>query len=780
MKILRTVTLFAVSLLLLSLVISCNKEQDVLAPSEVNSEMVTINFSAVKASDITKSGIAEEGASSASYKWTDEDVYNLKLYLVNAGTPEEVATKTVTKVSSTEISISATVPAAASYTFRAILAREFQATAQPKVKISQSPKTDNYDPQADILVSNDLEVTNPASPGTLTFSRKVVINKMTMKSIDKDDKINRIEISSTCDLTGYYNGSAIVGNGNKIILNYDDVVVSGNFDVYFTSIPGEGHTLTVEVTTDKKTYTKEFGSSGIDIVQGKMTRFSVTMPAGVAVTRTWTRVTNAASLADGNVIVIGKSDGTYALGTTQNTNNRNAISTSSSDAGATISHPSGVQDISLEGSSGAWYFKVGTNLYLYAAGSGSGKNYLKSDTKTNVGDNGKWAISIDSESGVATITAQGTNTNNLLKKNSSSALFSCYSSGQHNVAIYKEVVSGSTKYPTTWTLSGISVVAVPTKTLYHTGETLDVTGMVVKASYIDAGNASNTKEVFLDNASLTFSPTLETGLVPANTEVTISYGGQNTTLDITVEKATPTLVVSPSSPISVTVGGTKTLSVSGSDGAKSFESDDETVATVTSEGVVSGVKAGSALITITTAATSNYNAGSTTVTVNVIAVPTYTLQSSSLSAGTYVIACLNSSKYYFVDGNSTSDGLGVETTGLSTSSVSDGSFQGTSLPSNAIEVTLTADGEHSGYFFISNGDDYIYATSSKGSITWSDENTSESFQPNFTANAGTDGCTLVGLSGSKVSQNGSTKASYIRNYASNGSFYNDLYFFKKN
>lgn len=771
------IALAAITAFILSFVVSCSKEQDVVVNS---TEKVSINFTAYKIDSRTKTAIDSEGDKEASYKWTTEDTYNIKLFLISAGVPTEVTETTVTKVSDTEISISATVDVAASYTFRAILGNAWQAIAQPKVKSSQSPKADSYDPQADIFVSNDLVVTDPASPGIFSFTRKGVINKMTLKSIDNGDKINRIEISSTANLTGYWNGSDIVGNGNKIILNYDDVTVSGDFPVYFTTIAGSGHTLTVEVTTDKKTYTHTFGDSGIHFDLGKMTRFSVTMPAGVAVTRTWTRVTNAASLADGNVIVIGKSDGTYALGTTQNTNNRNAISTSSSDAGATISHPSGVQDISLEGSSGAWYFKVGTDSYLYAAGSGKGNNYLKSDTKTNVGDNGKWAISIDSESGVATITAQGTNTNNLLKKNSSSELFSCYSSGQQDVAIYKEVVSGSTKYPTTWTLSGISVVAVPTKTLYHTGETLDVTGMVVKASYIDAGNASNTKEVFLDNASLTFSPTLETGLVPANTEVTISYGGQNTTLDITVEKATPTLVVSPSSPISVTVGGTKTLSVSGSDGAKSFESDDETVATVTSEGVVSGAKAGSAHITITTAATSNYNAGSTTVTVNVIAVPTYTLQSSSLSAGTYVIACLNSSKYYFVDGNSTSSGLGVETTGLSTSSVSDGSFQGTSLPSNAIEVTLTADGEHSGYFFISNGDDYIYATSSKGSITWSDENTSESFQPNFTANAGTDGCTLVGLSGSKVSQNGTTKASYIRNYASNGSFYNDLYFFKKN
>ena len=73
--------------------------------------------------------------------------------------------------------------------------------------------------------------------------------------------------------------------------------------------------------------------------------------------------------------------------------------------------------------------------YLYAAGSES-NNYLKTGTSAG---NDDWEITISQ--GVASIFARGLNTNNQLKYNSTSSLFSCYGSGntQKDVVIYKEV-----------------------------------------------------------------------------------------------------------------------------------------------------------------------------------------------------------------------------------------------------------------------------------------------------------------------------------------------------
>lgn len=156
----------------------------------------------------------------------------------------------------------------------------------------------------------------------------------------------------------------------------------------------------------------------------------------------------------------------------------------------------------------------------------------------------------------------------------------------------------------------------------------------------------------------------------------------------------------------------------------------------------------------------------------------YTLVSSSLTEGTYLIAALSSSTYYFVNGNSVSSGIGVEETGISSS---ENNTIG-SLPVGAVEIELIADSTNEGYFFFvikGDTDTYLYATDAKASLTWSTDKQSESFKPSVSTKDA-NGFTLQGLSGSKVSQNGSSKASYIRNYASSGAYYNAIYFFKKN
>lgn len=85
--------------------------------------------------------------------------------------------------------------------------------------------------------------------------------------------------------------------------------------------------------------------------------------------------------------------------------------------------------------------------YLYAAGSDN-NNYLR--TKPNIDPNCRAAITISS-SGNATIKFKGSNTNNLLKYNATSQIFSCYYSinNQYPVQIYKLQSSSSSKTPTT-------------------------------------------------------------------------------------------------------------------------------------------------------------------------------------------------------------------------------------------------------------------------------------------------------------------------------------------
>ena len=273
----------AVVALFMAATVSCTqKESPEQIQEPVNEpEMVTISFSAEKAGEPTRTA-AVEGLDEVNYIWTSNDEANMKLFLVDKSVSPEVVTAvdtyTATKESDTRLTISATVASAPSYTFRAILVSDLNASDQPVVAAEQSPEIDNFDPAADLLVSEDLTTTG-TSDLVMHFNRKIVVNKMTLRGLTAGEKICRVSIASDKHLTGYYADGAFTGIEKAIVLTYDkeSVGLDGNFPVYFTSIPAADQTLTVDVATDQHTYTKTFGAGGIDFNLDEFTRFGVTL-----------------------------------------------------------------------------------------------------------------------------------------------------------------------------------------------------------------------------------------------------------------------------------------------------------------------------------------------------------------------------------------------------------------------------------------------------------------------------------------------------------------------
>lgn len=92
--------------------------------------------------------------------------------------------------------------------------------------------------------------------------------------------------------------------------------------------------------------------------------------------------------------------------------------------------------------------------YLYAAGSGSKENYLR--TTEIVDPNAEWSVSV-SANGAATIKAQGTNSHNLMQYNpNNGAMFSCYTGGQDPIYIY---LLGKTSSVSSMSVDGVKVFA---------------------------------------------------------------------------------------------------------------------------------------------------------------------------------------------------------------------------------------------------------------------------------------------------------------------------------
>ena len=285
----------------------------------------------------------------------------------------------------------------------------------------------------------------------------------------------------------------------------------------------------------------------------------------------------------------------------------------------------------------------------------------------------------------------------------------------NNSALYLDSISFTWGDPVPVTLSSISIESEPSKVLYEVGETFSSAGLVIRAHYSD----SSSKIVSPTSIS---SPDMST----AGTKVvTVSYteGGltESATFNITVSSEPIPVVnvtgvsVSPTS-LSMTVGDaaqslTATVSPSNAtDKSVTWSSSKTSVATV-SNGVVSAVGAGTAVITVTT------NDGGFTATCNVTveAAKEYPLitDASSLRAGDKVIIASYSNK---VTASNTLNSKGYLEAVTSATFNSDGSKLKTFGSGTAIFTV----GGSAGKWTFANESGYLLGTSAAKKVGWDD------------------------------------------------------------
>jgi len=129
----------------------------------------------------------------------------------------------------------------------------------------------------------------------------------------------------------------------------------------------------------------------------------------------------------------------YAMSTNQKTNNRDQTEVVKDNNANTITMTETVAAFTVETGtvSGTYSFKD-ANGYIYAAGTSSTQNYLKS--KSTKDNSGSFSLSFNAATGVANIMANGSG-NNYLRYNSNSKLFACYAtSGQQgDVCLYQQM-----------------------------------------------------------------------------------------------------------------------------------------------------------------------------------------------------------------------------------------------------------------------------------------------------------------------------------------------------
>jgi uncharacterized repeat protein (TIGR02543 family) len=240
-------------------------------------------------------------------------------------------------------------------------------------------------------------------------------------------------------------------------------------------------------------------------------------PAGD--TYTYQLVTDVYALEAGNKLLIvseGEAGSGYALSRNKG-NNRGAASVAidsnlkiETEIAASNDDTTKPFELTLGGSTGSWTLYDSVNSgYLYAAG-GTGSNYLKVVAEEQLVDTGKWTIEIASSNG-ATIKAIDTNTTrNCIRYNNSNLLFSCYSSGQEAVYIYKLVENGEqpvTNYTVSFNANGGSGEMASVTKAENTVYTLPANGFTAPEGYRftgwKVGNAGDLLVAETDSITIT-------------------------------------------------------------------------------------------------------------------------------------------------------------------------------------------------------------------------------------------------------------------------------------
>lgn len=194
----------------------------------------------------------------------------------------------------------------------------------------------------------------------------------------------------------------------------------------------------------------------------------------------WTLVTDASTLAIGDEVVVTAANYNYAMSTEQRSNNRGSVEIAKSDNVITIND--NVQTLTLEAGTqnGTFAFNTGSG-YLYAASSES--NHLK--TQASIKANGSWSIEISNK--IATIKAQE-NSRNWMRFNNSNdpKIFSCYASGQTDIALYKKTGGAITKY----NIAGNKTV--DNNTTFDVENNININTLTIKSNFDEAGEVNVT------------------------------------------------------------------------------------------------------------------------------------------------------------------------------------------------------------------------------------------------------------------------------------------------
>lgn len=327
---------------------------------------------------------------------------------------------------------------------------------------TQTPLADSFDRLADLMLGHSIDeyTSRPETPVRLVWDRVVAHGQITLKALPgavSGEKVTSITLTGQegANLVGKQNMNIITGEyaatddntaANKIVVKGDNLTIDANGNVTFwiAILPVNLTSLTVEVATNKATYTRSISGFTREFIANRRNILPINMAKA---TRTSTQgpsyqlVTSADELGEGHYLIAYTADGAANVLSGKGAKDYGAYASGITVANDAIEYAAGNPfDIEVSVTSKGYSLKLG-NTYLGYSGSGNNLFFNTSYSATR----DDWAFALD-ENGNAVITSVY-NSDRFIKWNgiSGQERFSCYTTSSSNmkpVQLYKLASEG--------------------------------------------------------------------------------------------------------------------------------------------------------------------------------------------------------------------------------------------------------------------------------------------------------------------------------------------------
>ena len=324
----------------------------------------------------------------------------------------------------------------------------------------QTPLAGSFDPSADLMLGHSVDrfKARPSEPVKLLWERVVAHGLITLKSLPETvsgEAVKSITLTAQpgADLTGAHDMNVVTGvyspsagnsTPNRIVLKGDHLTLEegGNLTFWMSILPETLTSLTVEVVTDKATYTRTISGFSREFLANRRNILTINMenadrkkdfPSSGDV---YSLVTDASGLGEGHYLIAYQSSGTAAevLSGKASAGNYGAYAEVPVSSGQIAFDDAGAYDVVIRKTANGYSLQQGTVYLGYTSESTSGNNYLYF-SETFEEKKYEWSISMDSEGNVVLTNVY--NTVRSLRWNSGSPRFACYTSGQQPICLYR-------------------------------------------------------------------------------------------------------------------------------------------------------------------------------------------------------------------------------------------------------------------------------------------------------------------------------------------------------